>query len=423
MNDTAITPRTGPLTGLRVLDLGSFIAGPYGATLMGDMGADVIKIESHHGDETRHYGQKRGDQAGPYLSFNRSKRAIVLDLRRQDAQEVFARIAATSDVFITNMREPALTELGISYERVKVHKPDIIWIRVNSFGHDGPYANRPGLDLLAQAYTGVLALNGHPSGGSVRLGIPAADMLTSLMVVNAALAAVLKRKETGEGQCIDISLIDVMMHAMASTIGPYISAGEMPERTGNRSQYFVPCGVYPTRDGKEVIVTNSTERFFANFCRALETDWNVDPRFHDLAARRKNEDELDRLVANRTRQFDQKELLEKLIAADVLVAPVSTIDEVVNDPQIRHNNMIVTVEHPELGSVDLTGVPIKFHGTPATIKQHPPMLGENTRDILAEFGYEEAQISAMITSGAAADRPELLRRKAERAKAKVRPEG
>lgn len=406
---------SGPLAGLRVLDFSTMLAGPYGATLLGDMGADVIKVESHHGDDSRHLGPQRGEERGPYLSLNRSKRSLVLDLRQQAAQEVLGRLVASADILITNIREPALSRLGLDYERIRAHKPDIIWIRVTAFGADGPYAGRPGIDFLAQGYTGVLTLNGEPAGNPVRTGFPAVDVMTSLLVSNAALAALRARDHGGgTGQRIEVSLLDALMHAQASSIGTYLATGDRPTRTGNRSLYFAPSGVYPTKDGKYLVITTPGERFFAKVCRALETDWDTDERFHDIHARLANEDELDRVMAERTRQYDRDELVEKLIAADVLTAPINEVEDVVRDPQIRHNRMIVPVQHPELGTIEVTGMPIRFYGTPCSIEKHPPMLGEHTRQILHELGYADKEIDALIVSGLSADTPAIRRRHAAR---------
>ncbi len=407
----------GPLSGLRVLDLSTMLAGPYGATLMGDLGADVIKVESHYGDESRHLGPKRGEERGPYLSLNRSKRALVLDLQQADAQESFARLCATTDIIVTNVREPAMSKLGINYEQIKQHKPDIIWIWVTSFGADGPYAGRPGIDFLAQGYTGVLNLNGEPKGNPVRTGFPAVDVMTSLLVVNAALAALRVRDATGEGQRVEVSLLDALMHAQASSIGGYLATGERPTRTGNRSLYFAPSGVYPTKDGKYVVITTPGEKFFGNICRALAVDWDKDERFSNIDARLANEDELDRVMSEGTRRFTRAELVEKLIAADVLTAPINEVEDVVEDPQILHNQMIVPTQHPELGEVKVTGIPLRFYGTPCSVKKHPPMQGEHTRELLTELGYTTAQIDDMIAKGLAADHAELVRlREARRAK-------
>ncbi|CAB1369255.1 CaiB/BaiF CoA transferase family protein [Denitratisoma oestradiolicum] len=423
MTDSKSKFAAGPLAGLRVLDMSTMLAGPYGATLMGDLGADVIKIESHYGDESRHLGPMRGDQRGPYLSLNRSKRDLVLDLQQEEAQKVFAKIAATTDVLVTNIREPALSKLGLSYEQVKAHKPDIIWVRVTAFGADGPYDGRPGIDFLAQGYTGVLTLNGEPTGGPVRTGFPAVDVMTSLLVANAAMAALRVRDQTGEGQRIEVSLLDALMHAQASSIGTYLATGDRPVRTGNRSLYFAPSGVYPTKDGKHVVITTPGEKFFGKVCRALETDWDTDPRFHDINARLANEDELDRVVGERTSQYTRDELVEKLIAADVLTAPINEVEDVIQDPQILHNKMIVSTQHPELGELKVTGIPVRFYGTPCEVRKHPPMQGEHTRELLAELGYSTAEIDDLIARGLAADRVELLRLKEERKAKKKAQQG
>ncbi|RLQ21070.1 CoA transferase [Seongchinamella sediminis] len=408
----------GPLSGLRVLDCSTMLAAPYGATLLGDLGADVVKIESHHGDDSRKFGPMRGEDAGPFLSLNRNKRDMVLDLQQEEARAIFAQVAATADVLITNVREPALSKLGMSYEQVRAHKPDIIWIRVTAFGPDGPYDGRPGIDFLVQGYAGVLALNGDPDGEPVRTSFPAVDVMTSMMVANAAQAALRVRDRTGQGQRIEVSLLDTLMHAQASSIGTYLTTGEVPERTGNRSLAFAPSGCFPTSDGHHIVMTTPGEKFFGNICRALETDWDSDERFATARERKANEDELDRLISERTSQFTRQELVARLVAADVLVAPINEPQEVPLDPQIQHNKMLVDVTHPEYGDVTVTGIPIRFYGTPCEVRKHPPLLGEHTRELLAEAGYGAEDIDELIRKGLAADNPDIKRRREERRRRK-----
>ncbi len=390
----------GPLAGIRVLDMATMLAGPYGATLLGDLGADVIKVESFIGDDSRHLGPERDGEHSPFLSLNRNKRDLVLDLRRPAAQEVFARLLKTTDILITNVREPALSRLGSSYEQVRQHRPDIIWVGVTAFGPDGPYAGRPGIDFLAQGYAGLLAMNGEPDGAPVRVTVPLIDVMTSLLVTSGVLTALHVRTKTGEGQQIDISLLDALVHAQASSLGYHFVSGEPPPRTGNRSQYFAPSGIYTCNDGRRLCLTCPSEKFFRNLCTALDVNWAEDARFQTIALRLQNEDDLDRALGARCQDFSRDELLARLIAADMLAAPVNEIPDVARDPQILHNNMIVTTQHAKLGALPVTGVPIKLHRTPGSVRQSPPLHGQHTEELLAELGYAPDKIAALLRDAA-----------------------
>jgi crotonobetainyl-CoA:carnitine CoA-transferase CaiB-like acyl-CoA transferase len=390
----------GPLEGIRVLDMATMLAGPYGATLLGDLGADVIKVESFYGDDSRHLGPERDGEHSPFLSLNRNKRDLVLDLRKPAAQGVFARLLKTADVLITNVREPALSQLGTSYEQTRRHRPDIIWVGVTAFGPGGPYAGRPGIDFLAQGYAGLLAMNGEPDGLPVRVTVPLIDVMTSLLVASGVLAALHVRTKTGAGQQIDISLLDALVHAQCSGLGYYFLSGEAPPRTGNRSQYFAPSGIYACKDGRRICITCPSEKFFRNLCTALDVEWADDVRFHTIAQRLQHEDDLDRAIAARCADFTRDELLARLVAADVLVAPVNEIPDVPLDPQIRHNDMIVDTDHAKLGTVRVTGVPIKLHRTPGSVRHSPPVHGQHTEQVLTELGYGQQEIAALLRDAA-----------------------
>jgi crotonobetainyl-CoA:carnitine CoA-transferase CaiB-like acyl-CoA transferase len=388
-----------PLTGIRVLDMATMLAGPYGATLLGDLGADVIKVESHIGDDSRHLGPERMGEHSPFLSLNRNKRSLCLDLGKPGADEIFAKLLETSDVLITNIREPALSKLGVDYDSVRLHRSDIIWVGVTAFGPDGPYAGRPGIDFLAQGYAGLLSLNGHPGMPPVRVTVPMVDTMTSLTVSTGVFAALRVREQTGQGQRIDVSLLDVLIHAMASGLGAYHLTGEVTPRTGNRSQYFSPSGVWTCGDGKGVVITCPSEKFFRNLCRALEVEWDKDPRFATIQDRLVNEDDLEIAISDRVMHMKRDDVLARLIAADVLTAPINDIPDVVADPQVRHNEMIVPVEHAKLGTFNVTAPPLHMHGTPASVRLAPPVLGQHTSEILAELGYADSDMAGFAGSG------------------------
>ncbi len=375
------------------------IAGPYAATLLGDLGADVIKVESPAGDDMRRLGQERNGETGSFIGVNRNKRGICLDLASARGREVFVRLVSTADVLITNMREPALSQLGLSYDQVRACRPDIIWVSVSAFGADGPYAGRPGVDALAQALCGVPMLNGTAGQPPTRLNMPIADVMSSLLAANGVVSALYERFRSGLGQRVEVALVDALVHALGNALGNYFISGWVVPRTGNRSPYFAPSGIYECRDGGLVFITCPTEKFWRNLCQALNPAWAQDPRFLTSESRLANEDALDSLLAARCRTETRDELLRRLVDADAMAAPVNTIPEVVRDPQVLHNRMVVEVPHPTLGPLKVTGVPLRLDRTPGSVRRPPPVLGQHTREVLLELGFSHADITSLAREG------------------------
>jgi crotonobetainyl-CoA:carnitine CoA-transferase CaiB-like acyl-CoA transferase len=374
------------------------IAAPYAATLLGDLGADVVKVEPPAGDDMRHLGQVLKGETGSFVGVNRNKRGIVLDLTRAEGREALGRLIRSVDVLITNTREPALSRLGLAYEQVRRHRPDIIWAGVSTFGADGPYAGRPGVDALAQALCGIPMLNGTTDQPPTRLNIPIADVMSSLLIAGGVLAALHDRQRTGKGQKVEVALIDSLVHALGNALGNYFINGWVVPRTGNRSPYFAPSGVYQCADGGLVFITCPTEKFFRALCSALDTGWAEDPRFTTAALRLENEEALAGELDELCRSFPRDDLMARFVEADVMASPVNTLPEIARDPQVLHNDMIAPVEHGTLGALKVTGVPVRLSRTPGAVRRAPPLLGQHSAEVLAELGYSDLEIAAMANA-------------------------
>ena len=386
----------GPLAGIRVLDVSTFLAGPYAATLLGDLGADVIKIEPPAGDESRHLGPERAGERGPFIAVNRNKRDIVLDLRDAGDHAVFRRLVATADALITNVRQPALSKLGLDYDAVRAQRKDSIWVGVTAFGPGGPYAGRPGIDFLAQAIAGLISLTGEPDGPPLRVSVPMVDVMTSVLVSTGILAALHERGTSGLGQRIDVSLLDALLHAQATGLAGLFLIGEVTPRTGNRSRFFAPSGIYQTADAKHIAITCPTEKFFRNFAQAVAPAWLDDTRFQSIDLRMEHQDALDAEIARCCAALTRDDLMERLVAADVLAAPVNELPDVIADPQVLHNQMVVQTQHAAAGPVNVTGIPIKLRRTPGSIRRAPPVLGQHTEEIMQELGCTPEEIAAVL---------------------------
>lgn len=388
------------LDGIKVLDAASMLAGPYCATLLGDLGADVIKLEPPRGDETRRFGPRRGSDSAVFVGVNRNKRSLRVDLRTDEGQQVLERLVRWADVVVDNLRPEARRKLHLDREAVVALNPRAISVSLSSFGPDGPYAGRPGIDPAAQALTGFMAVTGVPNGTPTKSGPPVGDATASLLATVGVLAALHARETTGVGQQVDASLIDGLIHIQAPYTGQYFLLGTQQPRTGNSIDWYAPYNSYRCGDGRYLHIACYNDKFFAHLCDAMGQSALVsDPRFVTNEARLENREALDDLITAWLSGHRCADALQLLWDADVIVGPVNDYEQVFNDPQVRHNKMVVSVDH-HTGPLNVTGVPVRLSDTPGAVRLPPPGLGEHTAQILAELGFDE-EFSTRIINGAA----------------------
>jgi len=391
-----------PLSGVRVVDLTRVMAGPYCTMLLGDLGADVIKIERPGtGDDTRAWGPPFIDGVSAYyLSVNRNKRSITLDLKHPAGQEVFWRLVDQADVVVENFSPGTVDRLGIGYQAVRGRRPQIIYCSISGFGQTGPGKDRTAYDLIVQGMSGLMSVTGFPDGEPVRFGVPIADIAAGMFAALAIVAALYHRAQTGEGQYIDTSMLGGQVALLTYQAGIYFATGEVPKRTGNAHPIVAPYQTFRSADG-HVNIAAGNDAIFTRMCRALGLeDLLDDPRFASNAGRITNLPELVERIEAVTRTLTTAEIVARLDAVQVPCGPIYTVPEVFADPQVQHLELRQRIPHPTLGTVDQTGFPWRFSRTPAVIRRHPPLLGEHTDEVLQDLGYTSDQIAAMRQEGA-----------------------
>jgi len=395
-----VAPMALPLAGIRVLDVASILAGPYGATMLADMGADVIKIEPPRGDECRYFQPRIGMDSAMYVSLNRNKRGIVLDLGQPAGREAYIRLLKTADIVVENLRPAAKAKLGIDYEASRAYQPRLIYISVSTFGQTGPYAHRPGIDPIAQAMSGFMAVTGERGGQPLKAGPAVADATCAMLVAYAAMLGLWVREKQGIGQHIEVCLLDGLIHLQAPYVGRYFLFDEIVPRVGNGSVDYAPYGSFRCRDGQLIQIAVFNQKFWLNFCRALARDeLTHDPRFSTNEGRLEHRVELEAIVQRIMLERDASEWLQRLESADVIAGPVFTYRETFQDPQVRHNHMVVEVEHATLGWIKAHGLPVKLDRTPGQVRQAAPILGQHSEAILREAGYTTEEIHELMAKG------------------------
>ena len=392
------------LENIRVVELTEAMAGPYCGMLLGDFGADVIKVERPGiGDQSRGWGPPFvGTESAYFLSVNRNKRSLTLNLNHPRGLEILQTLLKAADVFIVNQpRRASLAKRGLDYDRLSAANPRLIYCSITGYGFTGPKAECPGYDILAQAEAGVMSFTGEPEGEPMRFPIAMADITCGIYATLGILAALLARQESGRGQFLDMALLDCQLTWLANAGSSYLNAGELPRRMGNAHLNIVPYQLFRGSDGRYFAVGVGTEKLWSRFCRilGLESTLGRDPRFAGNRKRIEHREELIPQLEEVFRSRPAREWLEELKAAEIPAAPVHSVSEALNQPQALARSMVVEIQHPLTGIVRSLANPVKMSATPITYRLPPPLLGQQADEVLQELGLTEEQVRAARGEG------------------------
>ncbi|CAN5397467.1 CoA transferase [soil metagenome] len=394
------TSRGGPLAGIRILDLTTFLSGPFCTQILADLGADVTKLEPPDGDSSRHIPPYFvGDDSAYYLSHNRSKRSLVVDLKHPEGQQVARDLAAASDVVVENFRPGVAARLGLSPEAMREQHPALIWVSISGFGQHGDRRDQPAYDIVVQALSGVMSLTGVPGDPAMRLGVPAGDLVAGMYAVMATLAALFEREQTGAGKWADISMLDGQL-SMLSYQAVYATVGGItPQPQGSRHDSIPTYRSFVAGDGRELVVAANTQRMWIALCEALERDHLcADPRFVDAGARLAHETELAEELEKALLERPAEEWAALLVERSVPVALIKTVPEALADARHDRRGMSLPLYGPH-GVVETVGSPLQWMGEQPPGATYPPALGLDTVDVLAEAGYDAERIQRLVAEG------------------------
>ncbi|MCX7850546.1 CoA transferase [Thermus sp.] len=390
-----------PLAGLKVLDLSRVLAGPLCTMILADLGAEVVKVEPPWGDETRGWGPPFvAGESAYFLSVNRGKKSLALDLKAKEGQEAVRRLAAGADVLVENFKTGDLARYGLDYGSLKALNPRLVYLSLTGFGQTGPRAKEPGYDAALQGYTGIMSVTGEPHGPPMKVGVAWIDVMTGMMGAVAVLAALWERERSGLGQHVDLSLFDVGLFALVNLGESYLLTGRPPARLGNAHAQIVPYGAFPAADGWLVLAVGNDEQF-ARLCGALGLG-ELAERFPTNASRVEHREAVVEALSQVLRTRPRAYWLEKFQGIGVPAAPVNDLKEAFQDPQAQAREAVWTLPHPLLGSLPTLANPLRFLSrTPASPSLPPPLLGEHTEEVLLEAGFTPEEVRALVEKGVA----------------------